>query len=304
MKKITVVTVNFNSEKETHNLLNSLKNVVLKKFDLSVIVIDNASTIPFVLSKEEEKQSIQLFKTEKNLGFSGGYNMGIKNALENEADYVVVLNNDTVVDPECFDAMLQTAEEYTTCGIVVPKIYFAKNHEFHKDRYKESEKGKVIWYAGGFMDWANVFSKHKGVDEVDTGQYDTEEKIDFATGCCMFIPKSVLEKVGMFDDKLFLYFEDADLSQRVLRRGLDIIYNPKAVIWHVNAASGGGSGSSLHDYYLTRNRMVFGLRYAPLKTQLALIKESVRLFLFGRKWQRIGIRDFYMHIFGKGSFVS
>jgi GT2 family glycosyltransferase len=111
-----------------------------------------------------------------------------------------------------------------------------------------------------------------------------------------------LEKAGLFDEKLFLYFEDADLSQRVLRAGYTIIYAPKAVIWHANAASGGGSGSILHDYYITRNRMIFGMKYAPLRSKIALVRESLRLLVSGRQWQKIGIRDFYIGKFGKGSF--
>ncbi len=301
MTHITVVTVDFNSHEETHNLLASLRKVDHGSFDLSVIVVDNASKISLSLTKEEEKFAT-LFTTEKNLGFTGGYNLGIKKALANGADYVVILNNDTLVDGRCFEEFLKNAKENPQCGIIVPKIYFAPNHEFHKDRYTAKERGKVFWYAGGFMDWANVFSRHRGVDEVDNGQYDTSERMDFATGCCMFIPKNVLEKVGMFDEELFLYFEDADLSQRVIRQGYEILYDPTAVIWHVNAASGGGAGSILHDYYITRNRMIFGMRYAPLRAKLALFRESIRLLIHGREWQKKGIQDFYLRKSGKGSF--
>lgn len=303
MKKVFLVTVNFNSENETHDLLASLKKVEEKGFSLSIVVVDNASKVPFTFLPGEKKEHITFLTTEKNLGFTGGYNLGIQKALDMGAEYVVILNNDTLVKPDFIHAFLQTYEKEKNVGIVVPKIYFAKGHEFHKDRYSEKEKGKVFWYAGGFMDWANVFSRHRGVDEVDTGQYDAMEKVDFATGCCMCIPREVLQRIGMFDDRLYLYFEDADLSQRVLRAGLSIIYQPQAVIWHVNAASGGGSGSSLHDYYLTRNRMVFGMRYATLRTKLALIRESIRLLLTGRQWQKIGIQDFYAKKLGKGSFA-
>lgn len=303
MKKVAVVTVNFNSEEETHNLLASLEKIVKKDYTLHIIVVDNASKTPFQLLDKEKKQDTTLYTTDKNLGFTGGYNYGIKKALEMGVDYVVILNNDTLVDRNFITEFLDTFQKNPKAGIVVPKIYFAKNHEFHKERYTEDEKGKVFWYAGGHMDWRNVFSRHRGVDEVDKGQYDVLEEIDFATGCCMCIPRTVLETVGMFDNSLYLYYEDADLSQRVLRAGWKIIYQPKSVIWHVNAASGGGSGSPLHDYYLTRNRMIFGMRYAPLRTKFALLRESMRLFLSGRAWQRKGERDFYLHRFGKGSFL-
>ena len=303
MKKVSLVTVNFNSDRQTHALLASLKKVKTDGFRLSLIVVDNASKEPFTLNKDEEKQGVFLMTTQKNLGFTGGYNLGIQRALGDGAEYVVILNNDTLVAPDFIEVFLNTFAEHADCGLVVPKIYFAANHEFYKNRYKVNERGKVFWYAGGFTDWANVFSRHRGVDEVDTGQYDNEEVIDFATGCCMCLSREVLERVGIFDDKLYLYFEDADLSQRVLNRGYKIYYQPKAVIWHVNAASGGGSGSILHDYYLTRNRMLFGMRYAPLRAKIALIRESLRLLVNGRRWQKKGIRDFYLGKFGKGSFA-
>ncbi len=302
MKHVALVTVNFNSEKETHSLLSSLRNLQQNEFTLSIIVVDNASKIRFALLDAEKKQNITLITTEKNLGFSGGYNTGIQEALRIGADYIVIINNDTLVKKDFIQKFLETCENSQQIGIVAPKIYFAKGHEFYNEKYKEAEKGKVFWYAGGFMDWNTVFSKHRGVDEVDHGQYDRVEQIDFATGCCMFIPREVLQKVGGFDNSLFLYFEDADLSQRILRAGYKILYQPKSVIWHVNAASGGGSGSSLHDYYITRNRMVFGMRYAPLRSRFALFRESINLLLFGREWQKKGIQDFYLRKLGKGSF--
>lgn len=303
MRKICVVTVNFNSESETHNLLASLKDIKKEDFDLSIIVVDNGSKKPFIPLETEKKNNTFFLTTSKNLGFTGGYNVGIQEALRQNADYVVLLNNDTLIDKNCLSVFLKTAEKNPKTGIIVPKIYFAKGHEFHKDWYKENELGKVFWYAGGSMDWANVFSRHRGVDEVDHGQYDKEEKIDFASGCCMFIPREVFKKVGLFDNKLFLYFEDADLSQRVMRMGYDIIYQPKAIVWHVNAASGGGAGSALHDYYLTRNRMFFGMRYASLRTKFALFRESIKLLFTGREWQKKGIQDFYLGRFEKGSFA-
>lgn len=301
MKKVILVTVHFNSDTETHDLLTSLKKINKENFDFSILVIDNFSKIPFILTKEEKNNNITLLRTDKNLGFTGGYNLGIEQALLGNADYVVVINNDTLVQKDFINNFLETFASNPDCGMVVPKIYFAKGHEYHKERYADKELGKVIWYAGGFMDWNNVFSKHRGLDEVDHGQYDVEKKVDFATGCCIGISKDALSRLLGFDNSYFLYFEDADMSQRALRNGFSIVYNPKSVIWHVNAASS-GSGSDLHDYYLTRNRMLFGMKYAPIRSKIALLKESLRLLLFGREWQKKGIKDFYLRKFGRGSF--
>ena len=153
------------------------------------------------------------------------------------------------------------------------------------------------------MDWNHVQSVHRGVDEVDHGQYDKEENSTFATGCAMMIKRDVFEKVGLFDERYFLYYEDADLSKRVLNAGYKIRYVPSAKLWHVNAASS-GSGSGLHDYFLTRNQMLFGIQYAPVRAKLALFRQSIRFLLHGREFQKRGIRDFYGGKFGKGTFFE
>jgi GT2 family glycosyltransferase len=186
-------------------------------------------------------------------------------------------------------------------GGVVPKIYFTKGHEYHKDRYKKDDLGKVIWYAGGTIDWDNVTSKHLGLDEVDKGQFDEEGKITFATGACFLVKKEVIEKIGLFNENYFLYYEDADLSMRIRKEGYDILYTPKAIVWHSNAASS-GSGSNLHDYYLTRNKLVFGMKYAPLKMKAFLLKEAFKILSSGREWQKKGVRDYFVKKLGKGSY--
>lgn len=311
MEKIAIVIINYNGEKDTRECLRSLEKLKTPdNAEFFAIVVDNASKEKLKVQSfdktqdksEKFKIDLEILRSEVNLGFSGGNNLGIKYALEHGADYILILNNDTVVDSKLIHELLKRAKLKPTIGIVVPKIYFEKGYEFHKDRYKESEKGKVIWYAGGILDWKNLIGHHKGVDEVDTGQYDVSLPTDYATGCCMFIKKEILDKVGLFDEKYFLYYEDSDFSEKVKWAGYSIVYEPKAILWHKNAQSTYGSGSSLQDYYITRNRLLFGLRFAPLRTQLSLLKESIRLLFFGRNWQRKGVKDFYIGRFGKGSF--
>ena len=302
MAKIFVTILNFNGNKDTHECLQSLEAINKEDFDLSVVVVDNASKEKFAENKKYQKFILKIIRSEKNLGFAGGQNLGIKHALENGADYVVVLNNDVILDKNLISELLKTFQEEKDCGIVSPKIYFSKGHEFHKDRYLESELGKVIWYAGGKMDWGNILASHRGVDEVDKGLYEKVEQTDFASGCCEMIKRDVLEKVGLFDERYFLYYEDNDLSQRAKKMGFKVFYQPKGILWHLNAGSTGGSGSSLHDYYITRNRLLFGFGYSSLRTKIALIKESFRIMLTGRSWQKKGVLDFYLRRFRKGSY--
>jgi len=299
MQQVFVSILNFNGKDNTIECLKSLEKISRNGFNLKVVVIDNNSKEKLSLPNFDSLD-IKFIQNEKNLGFSGGHNIGIKYALENGADFIVILNNDTVVDENLISELIKSSKD--NVGIIAPKIYFYKDFEFHKGRYKEDEKGKVFWYAGGIMDFRNVIGHHRGVDEVDNGQYDTLQNTDFASGCCMLIKREVFEKAGLFDDRYFLYYEDNDLSQRAKRLNFKIIYNPKAVIWHKNAGSVGGSGSNVQDYYITRNRMLFGLKFAPLRSKISLLKESLNLLLRGRPWQKKAIVDFYLGKFGKGSY--
>ncbi len=303
MKQIFISIIHFGERKNTIDCLTSLEHVSQKNLNLTVVVIDNAAKEQFSQDEYASKHfTLTIIQNKENLGFAGGHNVGIKHALSRNADYVLILNNDILIHKDLIDELIAVAEANDYVGIVAPKIYFAKGFEFHKERYTASDEGKVFWYAGGITDWGNVIAHHRGVDEVDHGQYDKTEKTDFASGCCMMVKKEVFKKVGMFDETYFLYYEDSDLCERVKRAKYAIMYAPKAVIWHKNAASAGGSGSELQDYYISRNRMLFGMRYAPLKSKIALCKESLNLLTRGRKWQKQGIIDFYKRNLGKGSY--
>ncbi len=120
----------------------------------------------------------------------------------------------------------------------------------------------------------------------------------------MMIKREVIEKVGLFDNRYFLYYEDADLTERIKKAGYEIYYVPDAILYHENAGSSEGVGSGLHDYFLTRNKMLFGMKYARYRTKLALIRESLQLLLMGRKYQKAGIKDYYLGNLGKGSFFD
>lgn len=302
MQKIAISLITYNSHDKTIACLESLDKIQTGDVELSVIVIDNASKEKFQYTKKPQNFSLTILHQATNSGFSGGHNVGISYALKNEADFILLLNNDTTVDPQLLVSLHQALEKDKKVGAVVPKIYFEKGHEFHKDRYTKDELGKVFWYAGGKMDFENVVGDHRGVDEVDHGQYDKEEVVELLTGCCVLLRSEVFRKVGMFDERYFLYYEDADLHERLKKAGYLVKYIPKAVLWHSNAGSTGGSGSKLQDYYISRNRMLFGMTYAPIRTKIALGRESLRLLVTGREWQKIGIKDFYTRNFGKGSY--
>lgn len=298
--KVTIIIVNFNGKSNTLDCLESLKIMRTADFQTGTIVVDNASTDDSVKVIAQSFPEVKIIENKENLGFAEGNNVGIKKALADEVDFVLLLNNDTLVSERLLVEMVKVVSSDSAIGIVSPKIYFAPGYEFHKQRYTKSELGKVIWFAGGKIDWQNMHGVHLGVDEVDHGQFDRQKEIDFATGCCFLARAQVFKKVGLFDKKLFLYEEDLDFSIRIKHAGYKIVYVPKAFLWHKNAGSS-GSGSLLHDYYITRNRLVIGLRWAPWRTKVALLKESVQHLVSGRLGEKWGIRDFYLGRLGKGN---
>ncbi len=301
MKKVFLVILNWNGKEMTQSCLESVSEVKKSSFNLKTIVVDNGSTDDSIKVIKEKYPWVILIKNEKNFGFAEGNNIGIRLALKEGADFVCLLNNDTRVAPEFLNELLKVAVSDDKIGIVGGKIYFEKGYEFHEERYKKSDLGRVIWYAGGKIDWQNVYASHRGVDEVDNGQYGQAEETSYVNGCLIFIKREVLEKIGLIDPKYFLYFEENDFCQRAKKVGFLLYFAPKAVIWHLNAGSS-SVGSSLQDYFLTRNRLLFGFRWAPLRAKIALFRESLSILIKGRPWQKIGVKDFYLGHFGKGSW--
>ena len=306
MTKVFLVILNWNGYKDTIECLESVSKVEPENYELHVVVIDNASidnSVDKIMNFKTHKLEFNILTNKKNIGFAGGNNVGIKYSLEKGADYIMVLNNDTVIDKDLISGLLRTFREDIKIGVVSPKIYFAPGFEFHKKRYGKNDFGKVIWYAGGDINWRNVYGNNHGVDEVDKGQYDKTLSTDFATGACAFLNAKAIKDIGLLDERYYLYLEDADISQRMMKAGWKVLYSPNGFLWH-KVAQSSAIGSELNDYYITRNRMLFGLKYAQIRTKSALVRESIKLLIKGRKWQKIGIKDYYLSNFYKGSWKS
>jgi GT2 family glycosyltransferase len=305
--KVSIIILTTNALNMTKEELLDVAKLEVRGFRAECIVADNGSTD----GTEETLKNYQLpninyrfIQNGANLGFAGGNNVGIKDAIRRGADYIVLLNNDVILSKNLLTALVSFMEKNNKVGLASPKMYFAKGYEFHKDRYKDSELGKVFWYAGGIIDRDNVYSSHRGVDEVDKGQYDKRQETDFANGACVIIRKEVFEKIGFLDDSFFLYWEDADFSERAKRAGFKIYYYPKTAIWHKVSASTGGSGSPSNDYFLVRNRFYFSMRYSKLRTKLAIIRDMIKLLFTGRLWQRKGAIDALLGVKGMGAWAK
>ena len=295
--QVFAIILNWNGQNDTLNCLKSLAKADTTGVFLSVIVVDNNSTDGSVRQVSKLFPSVFLLPQQSNLGFSGGINRGIRYALKNGADYIWILNNDTVVDRRSLDFL--TVFKDPEVGAVGSKIYFSPGHEYHFNRYNNSERGKVIWYAGGIIDWQNMYASHRGVDEVDHGQYETTGDTQFITGCSFAVRAGVVRQIGYFDERYYLYLEDVDYSLRIQRAGFRTAYCPQSVIWHLNAVSSGKPGNRLHEYYFTRNRMLLGFNYAPVRTKFALIREAGRILLGKSALRRKAIIDAILGKFGR-----
>ncbi len=300
-EKVAVIILNWNQIELTKECLRSvLKSKTEGKIEIEPVVVDNGSTDNSKEDLRKLKSQISRLKiifNKENFGFAGGNNVGISDALKNSADFIFILNNDTEVKDDCILNLWQTFGKDEKIGVASPKIYYAPGFEFHKKRYKEKDLGRVIWYAGGKIDWDNVLGVHLGVDEVDQGQYEKVEENEFATGCALMAKNTVFEKAGFFDERFSLYLEDLDFSYRVAKVGFKLIFNPKAIVWHKNAGSS-SAGSALQTYYFTRNRLLFAKKHAPLKLRLLVYRQALEKLRQGSEVEKEATRDFFKKRFG------
>lgn len=280
MKKVAVIVLNYKLKEQTISCINSVKKSDYKNIDL--IVVDNNSGDR--IGEEIKKLlGIEFIQNNENLGYTGGNNIGIKLALKKAADFIFILNPDTKVEKDTISHLASFLSNHPEVGIVCPKIYFSDT--------------KKIWYAGGIFDMQNVLGAHRGINEKDVGQYNEPSASDYATGAAMLVKREVFEKIGFFDERFFLYYEDADFSIRAKKNGFKISYVPNAVIFHKNAQTT-GLGSPLQDYYITRNRLLLAHKFLPFRTKFALLREAWRNSNIPAR--KRALIDFLLGRFGKG----
>ena len=306
MKKVAIVILNYKHAKLSFKLINQFKKINTKGIFCHIFLVDNSSpdnSYHLFSKKLSSDPQVSLFQTQQNSGYAGGVNFGLKKAIYKRFDYALVINNDVKLEKNFLKNLLKSFSKNPKLAIAGPKIYFAKGHEYHKKRYKKSHLGKVIWSAGGTIDWQNIYGFNRGIDEIDREQYNkVNTNVDFISGCCLLLDLKIIKKVGLFDERYFMYLEDADLCHRVKQAGFSIAYIPSSVIWHYNATSS-QAGGDLQQYFLSRNRLLFAKKFASSRTKFALFKQSIFTIIFGKyQWQKRGVIDYFLHKFYKGSW--
>lgn len=279
-----VILVNYNGAEDTIECIRSLQ--ATKMDNMRILIVDNAS-------KEQDKEQLQTVLDDKveclflpeNLGFGVANNKGVAYAISKDAEYLLLLNNDTIVSQDLFCVFHDRADKNR---VLVPAIYYY-------------DCPSEFWYAGGEI------SRWKGTS-VHRTKASQEGQVGFATGCCVFLHRSIVERYGLFDENYFMYYEDTDFSIKMQQHGLPIYYIPSARVWHkVGRSSGKITG--FQEYYIQRNRLYIINKYRKyFFWQLAMVyflcTRSVMIFLRLLKGDSIkyilkGIFDFYNNKLGE-----
>lgn len=272
---VYVVTLTWNQRQDTLSCLESLSQMTYPNHRL--LLVDNASEDGTVAEVTRRYAGVEIVVNPRNLGFPGGFNAGLRYALAHDADYVLIINNDTFVEPKILDELMDYVRP-TDVGMVAPKIYYAGE----PDR---------IWSVGARRHPWTLEMTDKGDKQLDRGQWDEVMERDYLVGCALLLSRGMLEDVGAFDEGFYpIYYEDMDLCFRARQAGYRLLLVPSARMWHKVSASGGGADSPRERYLMARNSVRFfrkhvaGWRWlivVPYRTGSA-VKTTARLLSHGR----------------------
>lgn len=259
--KIGIVTVLYNSESVLEDFFRTLNEQNYKNFIL--YIVDNNSTDSSVKKSEECAKNVSFeckwLLQSDNLGVAEGNNIGVKSALADKCDYILLANNDIVLKEDTiktlFDGMLET-----NSTMAVPKIYYWDNPN-------------KIWMAGGGFNLLRFTTYHRGENELDKGQYNIRAEIEYAPTCFMLITASVFDRIGFMDKRYFVYYDDTDFVWRSTKLGYErLMYIPESSLWHKVSSCTGGSISNFTIYFGNRNNIFFALKYSNgLRTVLYIL---------------------------------
>jgi GT2 family glycosyltransferase len=234
--ELSVITVNYNGLKDTCALIESIPF----NENMEVIVVDNASLQDEASLIQKRYPQVKIIRSEKNLGFAGGNNLGIQ---ESDGKYLFLVNNDTVFEDFNVQTLIDRLESSPQIGMICPKIRFTWGN-------------KPIQYAGYTpLSRITVRNRSIGFGEEDHRQYDIAHPTPYAHGAAMLVKRAIIEKVGYMPEDYFLYYEELDWSMMLKRAGYEIWYDPSCTIYHKESQST-GQDSPLRTYYITRNRLL------------------------------------------------
>jgi GT2 family glycosyltransferase len=219
--------------------------------NIDVIVVDNGSGDGTAEALVERFPSVQLVCLPENVGAVRGYNVGFRKALEAGYHYLFLLNNDTLLAPDCIAELVKEAESAPDVGLVMPKIYYAGEPQ-------------RIWSVGTRANPLNLEIVQLGQNEIDNGQWGTPLDIDDAPFCAVLMKRTMMNAVGLPDEIFYFYYEDMDYCLRARRRGYRLRLAPAAKMWHKVSSSSGGSDTPRERYWMARSSLLYFRKHARL----------------------------------------
>jgi len=259
MKKVSIITVNFNQPKVTEELLQSIPATY---GNLEIIVVDNGSKVISINSWQANYPQVKFIRSEENLGFAGGNNLGIKEAT---GDYLFLVNNDTEFTAGLIEKLVAVMDSKPEVGMISPMI------KYYSDK-------NLIQYAGYTqMNYYTCRNSCIGLREKDTGQYNNiTAPTAYCHGAAMMIRREAIEKAGLMSENFFLYYEEVDWCEHIKRAGYEAWVCTEALIYHKESVSV-GKKSKLKEYFMNRNRILFVRRNAPFVNKLVFYPYFVLL---------------------------
>jgi GT2 family glycosyltransferase len=265
MRKVTIVILNWNNAKDSLACLHSTEQIDYPNYE--ILLVDNGSTDGSFEQIKEAFPHLATLANGANLGFAEGNNRGITHALEGGADFVLLLNNDTSVDPGLLHAFVEAADKHPEAAVFGAKIYIF-------------DEPTLIWYAGGDVSRENGRCFHLGCLDNDLDKkWEEIQETGYACGCALMIRKEAVEAVGLMDPRFFLIWEEVDWCFRLRKAGFGCLFVPAARVWHkISASFEGGHHGPLWQYFYWRNRLLFLERHLSLKPfRKLLFKELLQL---------------------------
>ncbi len=249
--KVSIIILNWNGKEDTIECLKSLNKLYYNNYD--IILIDNGSIDNSIEYIHQYFPNLKIIENKINLGFAGGNNIGIDIAINNGAEYILLLNNDTIVDPNLLNELINVALSNTKIAFVGSKIYY---YDFYG-------KKNVINYAGGKLCiWRGV-ARHIGINQIDNAQFDFNKEVDYIEGSCLLVKVDIIKKIGYLNPDMFTYWEDIDWCIRGKKAGYKLLYAYKAKMWH-KIGSYKKEKSKKAYYYNGRNIFIIIKQHASL----------------------------------------
>lgn len=240
---VAVIILTWNQRDLTLDCLASLVEMDYPVEKLQIIVVDNGSGDDTAATVRQRFPHAVMLENGDNLGFAEGNNVGIRRALAGPAEYIMLLNNDTIVDRQMFSELIEAMDQHPGVGIVGPKmLYF--------------DPPDLIWCAGNRIDWRMGGSIRLQAEEPDSAANQSPCEVDFITACGILLRRQVIEQIGLLDQRFFIYYEETDWCVRANHAGWKILYVPAARLWHKVSATM-GTTSPATDYYMNRNVLLF-----------------------------------------------